>query len=338
MKKRKDGRYLKQITINGKAISFYSSAKTESKAIKDIERQLLNYRIKQENGKTFEEVAEEWRNEHFKTLAYNSIKSMAPALERAIEEFGGAYIKQITAKDVNSFIIKFAKKGFGFKSVTNQLQIVRQVLSFGMLEGYVDYNVAIAVKVPKNLPRTHRTTPEPQVIKIIKSNTSAPFALFSLFALYTGCRRGELLALQYKDIDFINKEINITKSVYYISNKPYIKKPKTEAGNRKVILLPELEKHIPKLNPDEYIFSHNGEMLTDKKFQLLWRKYCKDLSIDITPHQLRHYYATRLYELNIDEKSAQDLLGHADIQTTRNIYTHISDEKRKLTYRQLQGF
>ena len=56
MKQRKDGRWQKVFTVNGKRICFYSSESTEKKAIRDIERQLLNYREKEEKGKTFEEV------------------------------------------------------------------------------------------------------------------------------------------------------------------------------------------------------------------------------------------------------------------------------------------
>lgn len=88
-----------------------------------------------------------------------------------------------------------------------------------------------------------------------------------------------------------------------------------------------------------YIFNYNNELLHNKRASTLWNNYCKSIGIEhITPHQLRHAYATRLYELNIDEKSAQEIMGHADISTTRNIYTHISELKRKTTAEQLNNF
>lgn len=144
--------------------------------------------------------------------------------------------------------------------------------------------------------------------------------------------------MQYKDFDFKDKQIAINKSVYYKSDKPFIKQPKTDAGIRKIPLLEQLEKVMPKMKSDDYIFNYQGEILHNKRFSTLWKNYCKSIGIDITPHQLRHAYATRLYELGIDEKSAQEIMGHADIATMKNIYTHISDVKRKATVEQLKGF
>ena len=57
----------------------------------------------------------------------------------------------------------------------------------------------------------------------------------------------------------------------------------------------------------------------------------KATEMQITPHQLRHAYATILYEAGIKDKDAQDLLGHANIQTTRDIYTHITNNRRAET-------
>ena len=68
MKRRKDGRYQKSKTINGKRIVFYSSEPTERKAIRDIENQMLAYSQKEELGKTFGEVADEWEETHYKNL------------------------------------------------------------------------------------------------------------------------------------------------------------------------------------------------------------------------------------------------------------------------------
>ena len=61
----------------------------------------------------------------------------------------------------------------------------------------------------------------------------------------------------------------------------------------------------------------------DSAFRRQWYAYQKESGVTATPHQLRHAYATMLYEAGIDEKLAQELMGHADISTTKNIYTHI---------------
>lgn len=332
MKKRADGRYQKSITINGKRQFFYGKSPAE------VNKKILAYQHKQEQGRTFKEVADEWTDEHYKTLTLNSLKGLKPAVNRAIARFCDIPVKQITAKDINNFIIYFAKQGRAHKTVLTQLQAIRQILSHALLCGDIQYNPADSVSIPRNLPKTEREPPSPDTIKYIREHTDLPFALFALFALYTGARRGEILALQYKDIDRANGYVHIYKSVYYDSNKPYIKTPKTKSGIRDVILLPALAKLIPQGTPEDYIFSENGGIITNKRFETCWKKYISFLPEHVTPHQLRHAYATRLYELDVDVKSAQDQLGHSDIKTTANIYTHVSEQKRKLTAKKLSKF
>lgn len=336
MKKRKDGLYEKRITVTEKGQkkqkSFYG------KTIAEVNKKILSYTQEKQSGRTFKSIAEEWENEHYSTLSPNSLKSLKPAVSRAIDEFGDKCVKDIKSSDINYFILKFANKGYAQKTVITQLQAIRQILSYALLIDEVDHNAAIAVSIPKNLKKTTRDVLTDEQLKTIRERTDIPFSLFALFGLYTGCRRGEILALQYKDIDFDNKEISITKSVYHIGNTPYIKEPKTEAGKRKVVLLPQLEILLPKMKENDYIFNDKGKLITNRRFITLWKHYIDNIGFEFTPHQLRHAYATRLYELGIDEKSAQDLLGHSDIITTRNIYTHISEEKRKINAKVLEKF
>ena len=100
MKRRKDGRWLKVVTVNGKKLYFYSTADTERKAENDIKKQLLAYKEEEERGKTFEEVAEEWSRDHFEKIENNTIKGYRPALSAAIDFFGNTYIKKISPQDI----------------------------------------------------------------------------------------------------------------------------------------------------------------------------------------------------------------------------------------------
>jgi hypothetical protein len=100
MTQRKDGRWQKSITINGKRVFFYSSEPTERKALKDIEQQLLAYTEKEEKGATFEEVAKDWF-----ALASSDVEPLTAYryecfLKRAVDWFGDWYIKDITALDI----------------------------------------------------------------------------------------------------------------------------------------------------------------------------------------------------------------------------------------------
>lgn len=336
VKKNARGYYQKQITIvvdgKKKQKAFYG------KTIKEVNQKILEYQGEMKRGKLFKDIAEEWWEQHQNELAPNSLKGLKPAVERAIAQFGDTPIKEVSAIEIDKYITSFARSDKAQKTVLTQLQSIRQILAYAVLHGEIEHNVALDVSIPKNLKKTTREIPTPEQIEIIKKSGNKTFGLFALFALYTGMRRGEILALQYKDIDFKNNIIKVNKSVYHKGDKAYIKKPKTKAGERQIVLIDALKKHIKKGNADSYVFEYNGEPLYNHKFISLWNCYCKEIGFRVTPHQLRHAYATRLYELGIDEKAAQNLLGHADIATTRNIYTHITELKQKVTAEQLKNF
>lgn len=145
-----------------------------------------------------------------------------------------------------------------------------------------------------------------------------------MFALLTGLRKQEILALQWNDIDFESDIISVTKAVEHIGKRPSIKTTKTESGIREVPLLNMLkEKLFPlKASASSYIFSDdNGKTpLSEHRFERLYKDYCRDTGISCSSRQLRHSYATVAVEEDIAPKDLQNALGHADITTTMNVY------------------
>lgn len=339
MKKRKDGRYLKVVTINGKRLYFYSSKTTEQQAERDINRQILSYTKQEEKGKLFCDVAEEWEEEHFPKIEYNTARRYKVLLNYAIEEFEYIYIKDIQPIDVEQYLNYFVSRNYSSKSIKDTLSVLRLVCKYACIKGYITTDPTRYITPPKGKAPVKRQALTEEEVEIVKDNINQPFGLFPYFLMYTGLRKGEALALQFKDIDFDNKEINVYKSVYHKSNVPHIKGTKTENGTRKVVLLDVLADKLPKGKDENFIFSIDGtKPLGYSAFQRRWDKYKKETGLDITAHQLRHTYATILFEAGIDVKDAQHLLGHSDISVTRNIYTHIRTNHFKETVEKLNTF
>lgn len=336
MKKRADGRYKKVITVEegGKKVRKYFYGKS----INEINRKILAYQGEKEKGKSFSELADDWWEFHEKTLEHNSLHGYVSALKCAKEYFGDTSVKEIKTMNIDAYVFSFATKGYSYKTIAMKLQVLRQILSYAVRIGEIENNCALNVSMPRNMPKKTRMPPSEEEILKIKNNVSHPFGLFAFFLLHTGLRRGEALAIQGSDFDFKNNTISVTKSVYYKYDKPFIKQPKTAAGVRTVPLLPALKEVLPKLKPNELLFNYEGELYHNKRFETQWKHYCRDTGIDCTPHQLRHAYATRLYEIGVDEKSAQYLLGHADSATTRDIYTHLTEKKKLQTAQLLINF
>lgn len=332
MYQRPDGLYEKIVTINGKRIPF--RGKTE----KEVQRKMIEYQEQEERGPLFCEVAEEWENVHFPTLAYSTAHGYTPAKRRAMEYFGDTPIRQIGIKDVKSYIASLPKT-WAQKTFRNHLLVLNLILEYAASNAVIEHNPTEHVQLPKGLKKTYRRAPTQDEIEIIKNSLDKTFGLFAYFLLFTGCRRGEALALQYKDIDYQSKLIHITKSLYHMGNVPKIKQPKTERGNRDIILLDILERVLPSGKPDEFLFGDGINPLTASRAEDLWQAYQKETGmLTITPHIVRHGYASILHEAGIDPKDAQEMLGHANISTTLDIYTHITERKKSETAQKLNEF
>lgn len=318
---RPDGLHETIIRINGKRKAF------RGKTDREVWNKIRAYRAEQESGKTetFEAVARAWWNEIEPTLAANSLRNYSPAYERAVAEFGSMDVASVTAKDVETYINRFAKTR-AKKTVITQRQIVRQILNKAQREGYIAYNPADAVLLPKNLPQKKRHAPGADQIAKIKAGVTEDFGLFAFLIYYTGCRRGEALALRYEDIDRAAKKIRINKSAYYIGAQPNIKAPKTEAGDRVVPLLSALANVLPD-KKHGYIFSSDGgkSPMMDHRVTKAYAAYQAATGVTVTPHEIRHGYATALHDAGVDYKTAQQLLGHAQLSTTMDIYTDVLD-------------
>lgn len=340
MYRRSDGLYEKIITVNGKRKAF--RGKTE----KEVTKKILEYNEEKEKGRLFSEVADEWYNEHFPTLAYSSQKSYNQAFKELKEEFGNRYIKDIRPTEADRFI-KNLPKSMAKKTCKTRLLVMNMIFKYAVTHEEIENNPALYVQVPKWHSETSRRSPTEKEIEIVKKNVNLicndfNVGLYAFFLLYTGLRKGEALALQYKDINRETKRIKVYKSVYYESTKPVIKEPKTQKSNRSVILPDTLLAVLPKGKLNDFVFSNANnkkEPLNGSNYDYAWDKYRKLTGLtELSAHMLRHGYASVLFDADIKPKDAQDLLGHADIQTTYNRYTHISETHKKSVEEKLNKF
>lgn len=321
---RPDGLHETIRTINGKRIAFRGRTDLE------VDHKLLAYQEQAEKGRPFQAVAEEWRDIHFPTLAANTLRGYRAPYVRAVEEFGPTPIRRITPADIRRFIAAFSHGGRAAKTVTTQRLILNLIFSYAVEIGEVDFNPCSNVSIPKRLKKGRREAASPEDEEIIKS--SAHIWLLPYFILYTGLRKGEALAITHGDIDRLAGVIRVTKSVFYENGKPKLKHPKTEAGTRSVPLLDQLVKKLPREGKKSaYLFSEDGGAtpLSEAQYAVAWRRFARETGIHCTAHQLRHSYATMLFDLDVGVKDAQDILGHSTVAMTQDIYTHIRDSHRQ---------
>ncbi|MCH5210398.1 MAG: site-specific integrase [Oscillospiraceae bacterium] len=341
MKQRKDGRWCKVITLNGKRVYFYSTESTEKKAEKDIMRQILTYEEKEERGKTFDDVADEWDRQYREKIPdWNYNKNIRAAFDRIYTFFAGRDLKEITAVEVNIFINQLIIKCYSKKTIANHKSVLNMIFNYAVVNGYIRYNPVRDIRLPNNLPKSPRKMPSTDELKAVLSHHKG-FDFLPFFMLLTGCRKSEALGITDKSVDLKNRRIHITHHVIHSGNRPIFEPVlKTESAERDVIILDKLYEVFPRKFKG-FLFSMNGdgkEPLTSGAYDCRWESYCKRYNLNITAHQLRHGYATMLFEAGIDEKDAQELMGHSDINLTRQIYTHIRTERKTETEKKLNAF
>lgn len=332
MYKDKRGLYREMVVINGKRK--YFSGKTK----KDVALKMMKYNIEQKEQTTVRGVADLWQEANWDRLRFGSLRTYEPCLKRILDRFGDKDISTIKTIEVQTWLKDLGDQ-YAQKTVSNHKSLLSQICDFAIVNlGIEMQNPCDRAKLPSGLRKGTREALSDRERTAILSTTKDELQLAYLI-LYTGCRLGEALALQMRDIDMKNDVIHITKSVAFHGNQPQIQQPKTKNSVRTVPLLPPLKERLKELHLPQDAFIVSGEKpLTKTALYRRWESFCKKKGIHIDRHSIRHQYATTLYDAGIDAKSAQDLLGHAQIATTMDIYTHISEEKRKKDFSTLTEF
>lgn len=358
MFQRKDGRWEEQIRLpDGKRRSLYALSKPE------LKKKLLAYRGETEKGPLLTDALELWEKEKEKEVSYKTLEGYRAPLKRIREAFDSEYMLAITPAMVQAFVKDLAARGYKRTTVQRPLDILRMVFDWQITQpgSPVRSNPCTAVKLPSGLEQQRRDLAAAEDVERVKAGRDLPFGLFAYLLLYTGLREGEALALT--DEDFVDGEIRVKKSLSWQTNKPVIKEPKTKASVRSVTILRPLQDVLPKWKG--YLFSADGGRtpLTNTQFRARWNGYCQAAGLAdpveifhrspgrnnrtykrtewknrIVPHQLRHEFATLCLDAGLDPIDARDLLGHASEATTRAVYTHIRESRRKSTAVKLNEF
>jgi|AGTN01.1.fsa_nt_gi Site-specific recombinase XerC len=362
-KKRGDGRYMAVVRPKDKRLKLKYLYDTDPEALYHKYQAALT-----PSPPTFKIAAELWQDEKWQTIRAGTQTCYSPALRRAVEENGDKLVTEITPLDINNHIKKLIAQGLSKHTISVQLAVYGLIFNFVIvsdspeLAGWLKINPTTAVKVPRGLPKKTRQAPEDNVIEIIRANTGKPFGLFPRMLINTGFRKSELCALTWGDIDFKAGTISCSKAIEYSARGEPLKPPKTEAGERSVPILPDLKLVLKRprgAKDDDPIFPGAKGYLSKEEYTTRWSTWCiaaklttttertrkpspAELKADkdakprtyqktvpaVTAHQLRHYYATMLFEAKVDELTAMQLMGHKDRATIHEIYEHLRNKQK----------
>lgn len=251
----------------------------------------------------------------------------------------------------------------GYHTVERIYKLLTSFFKYCFTEGLIPRSPMLAVKLPKKPMKAEKKdclTPE-DINKLFEHVKTDNSVCIYIFALGTGLRQGEILALNQKDVDLTNCTVNVNKTITKISvfddegNKEYqtlITKPKNNSSIRIAPIpdkiMPYLRQHITnekkkhlangvKFTSDSPLFTTDICTRIDASNLLKqWNKLQDELGIKkVRFHDLRHTFCTLLAETGVQLKTASLLMGHSSIETTAKIYTHVREQKKKEAVNQL---
>jgi integrase/recombinase XerC len=241
---------------------------------------------------------------------------------------------------VRSYLASLHRSRLASRSLARHLSTLRSFFRWACREGHVEKNPARALPSPK-LPRTlPRAMTQPDTERLLEVDEEGSFpdrdrALFEL--LYaTGLRVSEAAGLDLEDVDFSARLLRVVGK----GNKERIAPFGEAAGDALSAYLPArrvrrrgAENAAPDDGEPLFVNARGGRLTTRSMARLLKRRLrAAGLPVEISPHALRHSFATHLLEAGADLRAIQELLGHASLSTTQK-YTHLDAARLRDVYR-----
>jgi integrase len=331
-----------------------------------IKARILHGIYIEEKKITFSNFAKQWIELYKATnVKENTVYLRESVIKSAEKKFGGLYMSEITAAQYQQELNKMKEDNKSKNTISNFHAVMKMIFQKALELEVVSKDITQFAKVPsftktveelENFEELPEFLEKEQLAKLLKTarEYGSPQGYRILFILaYTGMRLGELCSLKLNDIDKIKKRITVTKTLYVKGSlkKHVLHTPKNKSSirridvsqrvisvfNEQVAWRNEFKMEYRKWFDDksEYIFIDEGSCsgLPIRPSEV--RKYMAvviklaELPSSITPHSLRHTYTSLMAESGVEITEIQSMLGHKNDTTTKNIYLHVTESKKR---------
>lgn len=269
-----------------------------------------------------------------KGLSINSIDAYRRDLTGFAESTESDNINDITRQSVSRYIRGLKENNYAITSIIRKIASLRGFFKWAYAAGLTAANPALAIeqpKLPKKLPKVLNIT---EIETLLKEDLTLTEHLIMELLYSCGFRVSELVNLKLNDIDINSKYIRC----FGKGSKERIVPIGESAKTAIEYYLPHRDLLVSKFNfqSKKLLLSETGHEMTRQEVYNFIRKQGEKIHKHISPHTLRHTFATHLIENGADLRIVQELLGHSSVSTTQ-LYTHISKKRLKEVYFAING-
>lgn len=353
---RKDGRWEGRVVVgykeNGNPKTKSVTAKTQSECKEKLQS------LKEQCGRTTDRLKPDmpfgdWMDFWFQNFSKPKIRETTMECyenriyNHIIPEIGKIPLCKLTQNDLQQFyarlkkggrrrLVEYYGEGLSNRMVRSCHTTCRTALEKAVTEGLITVNPAIGCRLPPKKAKEMQVLTQDEIRRFLIQANEEGYYEFFLLELTTGMRRGEILGLQWKDVNFATGELHIRRQVVKKGAQTLISKPKTKSSIRTILLPPGMVEILAELKKNatcDWVFPspvkegepRNPDSLYGRFQKILQRAQCKKVRF----HDLRHTFATMALENGMDIKTLSAMIGHISAETTLNIYSHITDTMQK---------
>ena len=267
--------------------------------------------------------------------------------------FGDMRLDEITPDKVQNYI-KDKAESLSEKTIKEHIHFMGEIFDFVKEDGFVRDNPVKSKRIKifgKKSKKVIAYTNEEyrELTQTLLPALDGPAKLYAAISLYAGARQGEICALQWQDVDFKKNRLNITKSVAWGGkNKGFVKEPKTENGERGIVIIPLLLDILKEAKRESgYLIygekagnnapiSDTGITCLNERIHLTEEK--EGVTARFSNKRARHTMATYMNNAQVDSKTLQAQMGHYNIDFTRKQYMNPQEEQKDSEMQRLADY
>lgn len=351
---------------NGKIIRKYFYGRTRKEAEKnrdEYKRKMQMGLSVKADEMTLDQWIGEWYRRYRTKVNPEYEKNYYIPIQRLSDRLGYRLIRSIVEADLYAALDEVSDKSSS--TIEKYYSVIRQIFGKAKKNKIIQDDPSEDLEMPDGKSGTHRALERWETDCIMANWIEHRAGLWAMLMLFCGLRRGEMVALQWESIDMENRALKVCSSAVFNGNKVTFKPhTKTDAGMRTIPIcaaLWEALNTVPVEQRTAYVcLSSKGQSLTQSAFARGWQGFnlamqrilndeppiqqgktidlkekierCKEEGKEyrlfrVRAHDLRHTFATALYDAGVPVKAAQYYLGHSDVQITMDLYTHLSKER-----------